>query len=157
MATSVPVKGLIFDFGDVLFQWSRNTKTSISSAMMKKTLKSPPWYEYECGRLSRAMCYEQVAKQYQLDVSQVDEAFAQARASLQPDVAVVAFPKELRSRSPIKVYAMSNVANEDFAALADKMDPTLFDCVFTSGARGMRKPDLDFYRQVLQEIEMKPD
>jgi HAD superfamily hydrolase (TIGR01509 family) len=157
MAFQEPVKGLIFDLGDVLFQWSRDTKTSVSPQLLKKMLSSPHWYDYECGRVSRAMCYERVALQFGIDPSQIDKAFAQARASLQPDAAIVTFLKNLRKRLPIKIYAMSNVANEDFASLADKMDSSLFDHVFTSGSHGTRKPELDFYRQVLQQIGMKPE
>jgi HAD superfamily hydrolase (TIGR01509 family) len=157
MASREPVKGLIFDLGDVLFQWSRDTKTSVSPQLLERILSSPPWYDYECGRLSRTVCYEQVALQFGIDASQVDEACSQARASLQPDPTMVAFLRNLRKRSPIKIYAMSNVAREEFDSLADKMDSTLFDYVFTSGAHGMRKPELDFYRQVLQEIDMKPE
>jgi HAD superfamily hydrolase (TIGR01509 family) len=157
MTSQKPVKGLIFDLGDVLFQWSRDTKTSVSPHLLSKILSSPHWYDYECGRLSRAMCYEHVALQFGIDASQVDEAFAQARASLQPDVAIVTFLKNLRQRLPIKIYAMSNVAKEDFASLADKMDSSLFDHVFTSGSHGTRKPELEFYRQVLQHIGMKPE
>jgi HAD superfamily hydrolase (TIGR01509 family) len=157
MASQEPVKGLIFDLGDVLFQWSRDTKTNVSPQLLEKILSSPFWYEYECGRLSRAMCYEQVALQFGIDASQIDKAFAQARASLQPDAAIVTFLKNLRKRLPIRIYAMSNVSKEDFASLADKMDSSLFDHVFTSASHGTRKPELDFYRQVLQQIDMKPE
>lgn len=157
MASPGAVRGLIFDLGDVLFQWSRSTKTAISPQTMKKILQSPPWHEYECGQISRAICYGQVAQQFQLDASQVAEAFEQARASLKPDATIVAFLRDLREKSTIKIYAMSNVAKEDFAALQDKMDPTIFDGVFPSGAHGMRKPDLNFYRKVLQQIDLKPE
>jgi HAD superfamily hydrolase (TIGR01509 family) len=156
-ASNIPVKGLVFDLRDVLFKWSRNTETAISSDTMKKILLSPHWYDYECGRISRSLCYSRVAREFLLDVYQVAEAFSQARASLKPDTAVLAFLNELREKSSVKVYAMSNVAKEDFAALSDKMDFSLFDRVFTSGAHGMRKRDLKFYRQVLAEIELDPE
>ena len=52
---------------------------------------------------------------------------------------------------------MSNIGNEDFAALTEMMDWSLFDRVFTSGAASMRKPEHDFYRYVLQEIQLSPE
>jgi FMN phosphatase YigB (HAD superfamily) len=47
---------------------------------------------------------------------------------------------------------MSNVGKEDFEELATKMEWPLFDRVFTSAAAGMRKPELGFYRHVLEQI-----
>ncbi|KAL9115764.1 MAG: hypothetical protein Q9227_000132 [Pyrenula ochraceoflavens] len=52
---------------------------------------------------------------------------------------------------------MSNIAIEDFAALSEKMDWSLFDNVFTSGAVGMRKPDQGFFNHVLAEIKIAPE
>lgn len=155
MSRQLPVKGLILDLGDVLFTWSRSTKTAVSPGTMKKILLSPSWYEYECGRISQSTCYEKVAEEFCLDVSQVAEAFSQARASLQPDSTIVSFLNYLKKKSSTKMYAMSNVAREDFAALSDKMDPSLFERVFISGVQGMRKPDPEFYRQVLKEIQSR--
>jgi HAD superfamily hydrolase (TIGR01509 family) len=120
--------------------------------MMKKILNTTSWYEYECGSLTQADCYDRVAQQFRVDVAQVSEAFKQAHASLLPDVAIVNFLKDLRRKLPIKVYAMSNVAKEDFSALGDKMEPELFDRVFISGSYGVRKPQREFYCKVLEEI-----
>ena len=155
--SQIPIKGAIFDLGDVLFKWSRSTKTALTAETMKMILSSPPWFEYECGRISRSVCYDQVAELFHVDVTQVAEAFSQARASLQPDPAVVSFLRNLKQRSPIKIYAMSNVSKEDFSALSEKMDPCLFERVFTSGAQGMRKPDPRFYQLVLNEIKLPSD
>lgn len=88
-----------------------------------------------------------------MEAFQIAEAFAQARASLQPNVKMVEYIKDLRQKPWLKVYAMSNVAKEDFAALSAKMDWSLFDRVFASGKAGMRKPDPRFYRYVLHEIK----
>ncbi|KAK7183120.1 hypothetical protein DPSP01_010905 [Paraphaeosphaeria sporulosa] len=157
MLPYVPIIAVIFDLGDVFFQWSRTTKTEISPGMMKKILNSTPWCDYECGRITQAACYESVAQQFRVDVCQVCEAFDQARASLKPDAELVSFIKDLRRQRPIKVYAMSNIAKEDFATLGDKIDLELFDDIFTSGEHGRRKPELDFYREVLMEIDLRAE
>ena len=156
MSLQVPVRGIIFDLGDVLFTWSPNTNTTISAATIRKVLCSLTWFEYECGRLSQDSCYEQIGHEFSIEASQVAEAFSQARESLRPDEKVVTFLKHLRESASISVYAMSNVAREDFAALSPKMDWSLFDRVFTSGAVGMRKPDQSFFDHVLQEINLAP-
>lgn len=67
------------------------------------------------------------------------------------------FLKHLRKSALVNVYAMSNVAREDFAALSRKTDWPLFDRVFTSGAVGMRKPDHGFFCHVLEEIKLAPE
>ena len=157
ISVQVPVRGIIFDLGDVLFTWSPNTSTAISAGIFRKILSSSTWLEYECGRLKQDACYEQIAQEFSIEASQVVEAFAQARESLQPEDTVVTFLKHLRKSALVNVYAMSNVAQEDFAALSQKMDWSLFDQVFTSGAVGMRKPDPDFFSYVLEEIKLAPE
>ena len=127
---------------------------------MRSILSSPIWIEYECGRIDQAACYLQISQSFSIPVTEVTEAFSQARDSLQPNNVIVSFIQKLQtaSQGEIKVYAMSNISKEDFAVLSTKMaDWTVFDQVFTSGHAGMRKPDLDFYRYVLQEIQLAPD
>lgn len=100
------------------------------------------------------MCFERVGQEFSLPASEIAEAFAQARASLEPDGAVVTFLRELKDDPAIKVYAMSNIGAEDFAELGDRMDWELFEDVFTSAAAGLRKPEVGFYRHVLDRIHL---
>ena len=157
MPLETPRKGIIFDLGDVLFTWSANTSTTVSAGTLRKIISSSIWFEYECGRLEQAACYEKIAQEFSIEASQVAEAFSQARESLQPDDMVVAFLKDLRNLVSVNVYAMSNISREDFATLSGKMDWSLFDRVFTSGEAGMRKPDSCFYHHVLEEIKLAPE
>jgi HAD superfamily hydrolase (TIGR01509 family) len=156
-SSSAPVRGLVFDLGDVLFTWSRDTESSISSTTLRQILSSTTWFDYECGRLRRDEAYNQVAQQFSVDAVQIAEAFSQAHGSLKPNQEMLTFLKELREKASIKVYAMSNVGKEDFAALSRKIDWTLFDAVFTSGEAGMRKPDHAFFHHVLQTIDLAPE
>ncbi|CAG8955827.1 hypothetical protein HYFRA_00011696 [Hymenoscyphus fraxineus] len=133
------VRAVVFDLGDVLLTWSSNTSTRIPSKVLRKFLFSPTWFEYECGRITQKTCYERIADEFSIEASQISEAFAQAH---------------LRQKPWLKVYAMSNVAKEDFAALSANMDWSLFDGVFSSGNAGMRKPDPRFYQHVLHEIQL---
>ncbi len=117
------------------------------------------WIEYECGRIEQDACYQQVAQRFSVPVAEVAEAFSQAQDSLRPNTAMVSFIHELKEASwgAVKVYAMSNVSKEDYAFLSTKLDCSDFDQVFTSGHSGMRKPDLSFYRHVLEEIKLAPE
>lgn len=155
-----PPKGVIFDLGDVLFTWSPNTSTRLPARMMRSILSSAIWMEFECGYLEQDACYRQIAQHFSFSPAEVAEAFSQARDSLQPNYGMVSFIHDLKrqSQGAIKIYAMSNISKEDWAVLSTKIpDWSIFNQVFTSGHAGMRKPDPEFYRHVLQEIQLFPE
>ncbi|KAI1384970.1 Haloacid dehalogenase-like hydrolase-domain-containing protein [Hypoxylon trugodes] len=146
-----PPRAIIFDLGDVLFTWSANTAI-IPAQKLRSVLSTSIWHRYERGEITRDTCYELSAQQSSLSASEIAGAFSKARESLQPDYAIVSFLRELEKDPAIQVYAMSNVGKEDFEELATKMEWPLFDQVFTSAAAGMRKPEVGFYRHVLDHI-----
>lgn len=147
-----PPRGVILDLAGALFTWSANTKTTIPGGQLQAIRSTLVWYSYERGEITQDACYELSVQQFSLPASEIAEAFAQARRSLQTDDAIVSLLRELNEDPATQVYAMSNVGKEDFEALATKMDWRLFDRVFTSAAAGMRKPDLRFYCHVLDCI-----
>lgn len=150
---------LILDLGDVLFTWSAKTKTNISSKTLKLILSSPPWLEYECGRITLEVCYSRVGERFSLQPSEVAEAFVQAKESLQSNDAMISLVHELKeaSNGTLRVYAMSNISKPDYIVLAKiPVDWSVFDQVFISGNAGMRKPGLPFYRHVLQATHTAP-
>ena len=160
MPSTAAPKGIIFDLGDVLFTWSSSTTTTIPSGTMRKMLSSAIWASYDCGRIDQETCYRQLAQRFSAPVEEVEEAFLQARDSLQPNRAMMTFIREIANafQGKIKLFAMSNISKEDWAFLSTKIaDWTIFDRVFTSGYAGMRKPDSRFYRFVLEEIAFGPE
>ena len=157
MVPKPPIDAIIFDLGDVLFQWSPNTNTGITPKLLRSILSSTVCSDYECGRLSRESCYNLVAQEFALDSAQVANAFSEALQSLRPDDSVVSFLQKLREDGVTRVYAMSNIGREDFAAVEEKMDWGVFDGVFISGETGMRKPDPRFFQYVLEEIHIPPE
>ena len=153
-------KAVIFDLGDVLFNWSPNTTTTVPATMMRSIISSTIWAEYERGYIEQDECYHRVAQHFSISAPDVAEAFSQARDSLQPSTAIVSFIHALKkvSRGALRVYAMSNISKEDYAVLSTKMaDWSFFDRIFTSSSTGMRKPDPDFYHHVLRETKLKPE
>ncbi|KAI0345466.1 HAD-like protein [Trametopsis cervina] len=149
---------LIFDIGDVLFTWSSKTPTSIPSATLRGITTSEAWGLYECGKLSQPECYRLVAEEYSLDVEEIACAFQHARDSLQPNDNFISFIRQLKAdNDQLRVFAMSNISGPDYDVLREKeADWSVFDRVFTSAAAGMRKPNLNFYRHVLSEINTDP-
>ena len=150
---------LIFDLGDVLFSWSPVTSTSISPNLLKRILSSTVWGEYECRRHSEDDCYRLVGEKFSLDPAEVRQAFADARTSLVPDNAFIDFIRELQveAQGTLRIFAMSNISAPDYeVARRTSADWSIFERVFTSADAGMRKPDLCFYRFVLDEIKADP-
>ncbi|KAJ8518255.1 hypothetical protein ONZ45_g4647 [Pleurotus djamor] len=150
---------LICDLGDVLFSWTPETKTSISPKVLKRILSCPTWFEYERGRIAEDDCYERVGREFSIDPAEVKEAFIQARDSLRSDDDFIALIRTLKSQSggSLRVFAMSNISLPDYHVLRTKpADWDIFDQVFTSCEAGERKPNLGFYRHVLQRIDVDP-
>jgi FMN phosphatase YigB (HAD superfamily) len=154
-----PCRILILDLGDVLFSWSPVTTTSISPKMVKRFLSSSVWREYECGRLLEDECYRLVGEKFSLDPGEVRQSILDARASLQPDNAFIHFVRELQAESQggLRIFAMSNISAPDYVVTRGKpADWSIFERVFTSADAGMRKPDLCFFKFVLEEIKAEP-
>lgn len=150
---------IIFDLGDVLFKWSSETKTNISSRTLRNILSSPTWYDYERGQLSEDNCYTRVGMEFMLEPGEIRRAFQQARDSLQANDQLIALIKELKAQSngQLRVFAMSNISAPDYEVLRTKSaDWSIFDEVFTSCAAGERKPNLGFYRHVLKATGLDP-
>ena len=150
---------LIFDLGDVLLTWSPATKTSISPKTLKAILSTTIWQEYERGRLSEDECYRLSGEKFSLDPEEVRRALLDARNSLRPDHAFIRFICDLQAEAQgaLRIFAMSNISAPDYAvARATPVKWSIFERVFTSAAAGMRKPDLCFFKFVLNEIKAEP-
>lgn len=154
MGPQATPRAVIFDLGDVLFTWSATTTTTVPARKLREILATPTWYSYERGKITRDTCYELSSQQFSIKESEIAEAFFQARESLKRHHAIIQFLEEFKKDSSIQIYAMSNIGKEDFEDLKAKMDWSLFDRAFTSAAAGTRKPEMDFYRYVLNQINL---
>ncbi|KAJ7139011.1 HAD-like protein [Mycena epipterygia] len=151
---------IIFDIGDVLFTWSAETKTTISGSTLRKILRSATWFEYEKGNLGEVECYDLVAREFNIESSEVAAAFQGARDSLRGDPDMIAMLHELKNTTGARLYAMSNISAPDWEVLRYKgrrEDWDLFEHVFTSAAAHERKPNLGYYRQVIAATGIDPE
>lgn len=157
--TRQPYTAIIFDLGDVLFQWSAETRTSISPRTLRSILNSPTWFDYERGRLGEAECYSAISTEFNIPPEEIRQAFQDARDSLQANHDLIGLIRELKTQSEgsLRIYAMSNISLPDWEVLRTKpADWSIFDDVFTSGAAGERKPHLGFYRHVIAATGLQP-
>lgn len=153
------IDNVIFDLGDVLFTWSANTGTSISPKTLHSILRSSTWFEYEKGNLDEEEVYGLIAAKFALDPSEVSAAFRVAQDSLQRDPSMITLLHELREKSDIRLFAMSNISAPDWQVLRHKGRPedwALFERVFTSAAAHERKPNLGYFRHVLESTGVDP-
>ncbi|PPQ66159.1 hypothetical protein CVT26_010882 [Gymnopilus dilepis] len=150
---------VVFDLGDVLFTWSSSTpKSPLPGKILHSILRSVHWFEYEKGNISEDEAYSRVAKQFSVSAADVKAAFEAARDSLQSNPRMLDLIKELRE-SGLAVYAMSNISAPDWEVLSTKASPeqwALFDQVFTSASARERKPNIGFYKHVVQETGLDP-
>ncbi|XMA14738.1 hypothetical protein WAI453_007529 [Rhynchosporium graminicola] len=152
------VNSIVFDIGDVLCSWSPPAGLPIQPKLIKEFRSSPIWYEYNSGRIGQDECYSRLASCYGVSSNDINTAFDMARDSQEQNSSVVANIKELRATYPdILVYAMSNISKPDWQILKSKaFDWDIFDRIFTSWETGMCKPELRFYRHVLNEGKASP-
>lgn len=159
MSRSPEFTTIIFDLGDVLFNWSPQTKTTISPRILRSILSSPTWFDFERGRLAEDECHERIGQEFSLEPSEIKCAFGQARDSLVANDDLISLIRELKAQSGggLQVFAMSNISLPDYEVLRTKpADWSIFDEVFTSGVAGERKPNLGFYRHVIMATQVDP-
>ncbi|KAL5484768.1 hypothetical protein ACEPAI_7410 [Sanghuangporus weigelae] len=152
-------ENIIFDLGDVLFTWTAETKMRVSPKMLKKILRSATWFEFEKGNLSEQEAYEAVASEIGVQAFDVRAAFQSARNSLKSNPHLVNLIRDLKEQHGLRVFAMSNISAPDFAVLRGKAAPEewdLFERIFTSSEARERKPNLGFYKYVLEQTGLDP-
>ncbi|RPD69155.1 HAD-like protein [Lentinus tigrinus ALCF2SS1-7] len=150
---------IIVDLGDVLLTWAPNEPSDVQSGTMRRILRSSTWFEYEKGAISEHVCYATLASELSLTPADIAEHVRAARASTRINPAMLSMLQGLKDRAGIHLFAMSNISAPDWDVVFDKFDLhvwALFDYVFTSAAAGGRKPDLSFYRHVLDVAELDP-
>ena len=168
---------VIFDLGDVLFTWSPSTpKSPLPAKVLRNILHSYHWFEYETGNLGEQEVYTLVAQEFKVSTPDVKAAFEAARDSLQSNPKMLEIIRELR-RAGLAIYAMSNISAPDWEVLSTKATPeewALFDHTFTSyvfplhdlynrlanglvsAAAGERKPNIGFFKCVIEKAKIDP-
>lgn len=155
-SSSRTYRAIILDFGDVLFTWSKQIKSTISGKLLKQMMSSPTWGDFECGRISRAECYSKLGERYHVDPKVLEDYLSEARKTLTYDPTLIMFVRSLKEEYGISVFAMSNIGHEDYAHVRDhahEVDWDVFDRIFPSYAAGSRKPDISFYQHVIANVE----
>jgi FMN phosphatase YigB (HAD superfamily) len=140
-----------------LFHYSARNLTALSPSTFHAVILTPAWNEYECGRLTEDQVLDAVGKELSLEPDTIREALLQCRETLHVDHELYAQLKALKAEmnGNLKVYAMTNISGVDFGRLKAILPSwDLFDAEFTSFEAGMIKPELGYYRHVLDNIDL---
>lgn len=156
-AMAPTIKALILDLGDVLFSWQPPKNGKVPPKVLKRAMSTRPWYNFECDIISENDCYSQLGELFSMPSDDVADTIKQAKLVLRPDGKLLNMLKDIRdtSRGGLQIYLMSNTSQPhwDYArGLECEWD--IFDQVFTSAGANMRKPDICFYKRVLESIRL---
>ncbi|EPS35187.1 hypothetical protein H072_11537 [Dactylellina haptotyla CBS 200.50] len=154
----VAFKALILDIGDVLFKWKAPKDTKVTPKQLHRAMCTLPWFEFERGKISEKECFAQISRIMGILASDIHETIEKAALTLEADDCLVSIIKELKTiNGGFKLYAMSNIGHEHYQIIRSKPWDhwSLFEHVFTSAEAGKRKPDLEFYKHVLKEINLE--
>ncbi|USP77671.1 hypothetical protein yc1106_04945 [Curvularia clavata] len=147
---------LVLDLGDVLFHYdSASNLTALSRQELQAVLLSNTWTELDRGHIGEDEALARIGKVLSLDPKAIKEGLSQCRKTLRVDQDIIdgisKLKKELNGK--LKVYAMSNISKHDFVHLKSILsDWSLFDGEFISCEAGMAKPELNFFKHVLEKI-----
>ena len=146
---------LILDLGDVLFHYSKPEWLALSRQELQAVFLSNTWTELDRGHIGEDEALARIGKVLSLDPKAIKEGLSQCRKTLRVDQDIVdgisKLKKELNGK--LTVYAMSNISKHDFVHLKSILsDWSLFDGEFISCEAGMAKPELNFFKHVLEKI-----
>lgn len=159
-AATTRSKTILVDLGGVFMhpQVEQKLATRDSTIPLRRVMSSLAWMNYEAGLLSDEECFAQLAKEHHFQAQDLRMMIQKFRETIMWDQAIASIFKEIK-RTGTRVFLVSNISKEDFAALRNRWDDdfwSIFDGVFTSSALGVRKPSLRFYRHVLRATRAAP-
>jgi putative hydrolase of the HAD superfamily len=156
------VRNVIFDFGGVLVAWqpqeiidSFYTEPLLREALRTHAFQHDDWLDMDRGTLDEASVARRCAARMARPESELRALFDHVRAALTPIESTVALLRELRERSDLKLYGLSNMSETIFAYLDGRHDFfKLFDGIVVSAAVKLLKPEPEIYEHLRGRFEL---
>lgn len=157
------IRGIIFDFGEVICFWKTEglgEARSLALGLPKESIKNIIWDYLDAaheGTYHDVRDYFERAKpKTPVGVDMVAEVFDEMEASAFIDQRMIDFIISLKPR--YKVALLSNFPKgiEDYLTARFQIGH-LFDVVASSYNMQMKKPSLDAYRYVSDQLALKPE
>ncbi|KAH8988093.1 hypothetical protein EDB92DRAFT_1782053, partial [Lactarius akahatsu] len=106
-------------------------------------------------KLSEDERYRLAGDKFSLDPEEFRRAI---RDSIRPDDTFTSFIRDLQAaaQGALHIFAMSNISGPDYEVARPRPEEWgIFERVFTSAAVGMGKPELCFFKFVLDQIKVE--
>jgi putative hydrolase of the HAD superfamily len=153
---------VIFDFGGVLVSWrpqeiidSFYPEPELREALRLHAFQHGDWLDMDRGTLDEASVVRRCAARMARPESELRALFDHVRAALTPIEPTVALLRELRERSELKLYGLSNMSETIFAYLDGRHDFfKLFDGIVVSAAVKLLKPEPEIYEHLRDRFEL---
>jgi FMN phosphatase YigB (HAD superfamily) len=150
---------VIVDLGNVLFTLSSLDEKN--RQLLSSICRTSSWFDYEKGLMTEEEAYMAVATETDGAFSQetITTVINQGRASLRVQTVLFDFLQTLKDSGHYRLFAMSNISKPDYEFIQFNFGhvlETLFKKVFPSHAYNDRKPNLSFFRRVIDEIGALP-
>ncbi|KAJ5776532.1 uncharacterized protein N7511_001543 [Penicillium nucicola] len=133
---------------------------SLPANTFKSIVCSAATAEHQCGLTTEQEYYARLALDFGQPAEEMEASFNAIRDSLSPNQAVMNSLAAVKARydGRLKLYALTNLSREDFAAAKRLgIDWSCFDRIFVSSEIGMRKPELRFYNAILDQLHLRAE
>jgi putative hydrolase of the HAD superfamily len=156
------IRNVIFDFGGVLVSWrpqeiidSFYAEQELREALRLHAFQHDDWLDMDRGTLDEASVVRRCAARMARPESELRALFDHVRAALTPIEPTVALLRELRERSDLRLYGLSNMSETIFAYLDGRHDFfKLFDGIVVSAAVKLLKPEPEIYEHLRERFEL---
>jgi putative hydrolase of the HAD superfamily len=156
------VRNVVFDFGGVLVNWrpqeiidSFYTEQHLREALRTHAFQHDDWLDMDRGTLDEASIVSRCAARMARPEGELRALFEHVRAALTPIEPTVALLRELRERSGLKLYGLSNMSETIFAYLEGRHDFfKLFDGIVISAAVKLVKPEPAIYEHLRERFDL---
>lgn len=157
-----PLRNVVFDFGGVLVNWrpqeiidSFYTEQPLRDALRTHAFQHDDWLDMDRGTLDEASIVRRCAQRMARPEGELRALFEHVRAALTPIEPTVALLHELRERSGLKLYGLSNMSETIFAYLEGRHDFfKLFDGIVVSAAVKLLKPEPAIYEHLRERFRL---
>ena len=156
-------KGIVFDIGSVVTKPKKIRASNVLSKYYKIDLDEfldamfKKWDERQTGKISMKQYYESVARALKIeDVAGFEKRWESLMEKhIEPNTTVISLIKYLKSN--YKIIAFTNVSKDAEEIRIKKGIYDYFDLKLISCDEGMKKPDEDFYKLLIERSTLKPN
>jgi FMN phosphatase YigB (HAD superfamily) len=144
---------LILDMEDILLHWTKREIPALDCHSFHECTQSITWGDLERGSINEKEALYTISQEIGVNRHTLQEVLQHRRKTLRLDVNLCNQLREFKAEmnSELRIYAMTNISEHDFAHLKPVFDNhDLLDGFFASFQAGMRKPpETGYYYYVL--------